>query len=762
MTLKLARGDCYRIPFEGVTREYTFVKQVAGGQMIFVDGTTGRPVPFDEGKLSKMIKDRAAVRQLSSNWVDRIDIHALMDPSLPKTPLETRKKIHAAQVKVAEAAMLLFYVKRFDAAPDEVSRSNAGYTAFIDRTYPAAEAAGHFHKPSYSALRRALEKGVPHNRCLADYISQRGAHSKRKWTDPWVLRRLKNAVDEFYSEGIPKPPTLKDVVDKFLGDAILEDRARQQRGESSLKYPRRTAVEDHIRGQETEERLAKREPRRALQEYGGRAKGASADFPLQRVQIDQTLVDTWINIYDEDGNIEDRRRPWLVSIFDVYSRMILAAILTFEKPSALTVQLAIKQMLRPKLFLIERFGKKKGATDGSGMPKEMTFDNGVENIGFSSRTLLADSGIDMELAPKGTPKAKAIVERGFNTYNHSLWHNAPGGIPYKPQALAARRLKPEEKAQWALDFATGVMWHWIVNVHHLGRNRTLEGIPARLWSEKVNDAMVGRSVPKRLDLFDILCGIRKRLWFNGAGVAYDTHVFHHKDVTEDFLRATLPAEMRSSRRKGGKVAVEAIIYPHDCSHIYIVDHVRNRFVRLPNSKPRFAEGLSYNEARLIREADRRLDRHFVSEEELILAKCEFLRLRDRARDLARAERAILQARKANKKVAAEGELVVYTLAEGDDIEMGTVDPTINGDAPYDIPQEMPAIVRKSPLVSHKDQQRGARKAQETRQKNKLIDELRKAASASVRVERPANARPHALPIIDDASSFLDALADDLD
>lgn len=758
MALNLTKGDCFRIPYEDRTREYTFVRKVAGGSLIFVDGVTGRPEPFDEKKVVKMIADRVAVRLLPSNWLDRIDIYAFMDVSA-STSLETRKKIQAAQDKVAEAAMLLFYVVRLDAAGDTVSNSKDGLNAFIDKHYDAALRSGHVHKPSYSAVGRAMKKGIPHQRCLPDFISKRGKHPKRKWLDPWVTKKLGEAVEFFYSEGNPKPPQLNEAVDRFLAEAILEDRDRKSRGETDgLKHPKRTAVENHIRGQETEERLAKRDPMAALRQYGGKADGAKASFPLEKVQVDQTQIDQWINIYDEDGNVEDRKRPWLVSIIDVYSRMILAAVLTFDKPSNYTVQLAIKQMLRPKLFLIERYGRKP-STDGSGQPKEMTFDNGVENVHLSMRLLLADAGIDMEVAPIGTPQAKAIVERGFQTFNQGIWHSAPGGIPYKPPTLSARRLKPEEKAQWALDFATGVMWDWIVNVHHMDRNRTLEGIPARLWSDKVNDPMVGRAVSKKLDLVEVLCGERKRLKINGVGVIYDTHVFHHQKVTEEFLRNTVPHERRSNR---GKVDIEAIIYPHDCSYITIIDPVMNRFVRLPNSKPRYAEGLSYAEAKSIQATDRKLDRDFVSEGDLLLAKYNYYKLKDSARAQARAERAILQAKKARKK-AADEELVVWTLADGNYIETGSIEPTVRGDAVYDVPQDPPATTGKSRLIAHKDAPRGAGKARETREKNRLIKELRAAAETKPTPGTPVASEPlSAVPAVANPTSFLDQLAADLD
>jgi putative transposase len=759
--MRLARGDCFRVTTENRATDYTFVKKVAGGSLIFLNETTGRPEAIEEATFEKWIKDRIAIQQLSSNWVDRINIHALMDATLPDTPLEIKKKIEAAQEKVAEGLMYRYYSRKFDEA-GSVSKSPNELANFIDKTYPHAYRAGHFRKPSASGLARAIKRSVPHDRSLADLISKKGEHSKRQWKDPWVQPKLDEAVEHFYQQGNPKPPELQEAVMMFLGQAILEDRARRDKGEDGLEYPKRTAVENYIRGQETEERLARRDPIKALERYGARRPGATADFPLQHVQIDQTQIDEWIPIFDEDGNVEDQKRPYLVSIIDVYSRMLLAAVLTFDKPSTLTVQLAIKQMLRPKLFLIERFGHKKGATDGYGQPKKMTFDNGVENIGVSMRALLGDAAVDMDVAPKATPQAKAIVESAFNTYNKGLWHKAPGGIPYKPHLLAARRLKPQEKAEWSLQFAEGVMWWWIVNVHHAKRNRTLEAAPVRLWS-KVNDPMVGRSVSKRLDLVDIICGTHKSLRIDRNGVVYDNHVFHHPDVTADFLAATVPKEQRTSR---GKIKVEAIIYHWDCSHIVIVDHVKKRYVRLPNAKPRFAEGLSYAEARLIRASDRRLDKHFVSEEELILAKYEFYKLIDNARAMDRAERAIRQAKEAAKKKARQEELVVWNLIDGDDIEIGTIEPTVSGNASYDVPQEMASMSRTAPQILHKDQPRGIQKARETREINKKVRELREQAAPPVNSPPVApavqNSSEWMMPTIASPASFLDALADDLD
>lgn len=68
--------------------------------------------------------------------------------------------------------------------------------------------------------------------------------------------------------------------------------------------------------------------------YGG--------WPLQHAQIDLSELDIWLNICDIDGSVEERKRPWLVSIVDVYSRMVLSAVPLFENPSTDTITMATR------------------------------------------------------------------------------------------------------------------------------------------------------------------------------------------------------------------------------------------------------------------------------------------------------------------------------------------------------------------------------------------------------------------------------------
>lgn len=746
--MRLKSGDHFRISFGDNIREFTFAKRLPPGCVVLVDDATGKPERFKTEELATMISERVAVPLPASNWLERIDVYALMDETARKTPLETQKRIQEARAKLAEAGSVFFYVQLFDKTQG-ASTSPDYLAAFIGKSRLKALAAGFFLEITPSRLYRALQKGLPGKRRLTDYISRRGKHSKTKW-DRRVLQARQEMVDRFYSDEVP---TLDDVVTKFLAKAI--------RGKWR-KYPKKSTLEQYVRDQQTKERLARRDPHKAHRDYDGKAVGAQAEFPLQHVQVDQTELDVWLNIYDEDGYIEDRKRPWLVSITDVCTRMFLAAVLSFERPSTYTVNMAIRQMLKPKDFLIERFGHAKGSTDGYGLPKEMTFDNGVENIGYSMRALLGDASVDMDVAPIALPEAKAIVESGFNTYNQGVWHTAPGGIPHKPFMLKARRLNPEEKAEWALEFATGVMWHWIVNVYHFRTKRT-HGKPVRLWSEMVNDPMVGRSVMERSDLVDIICGTRKRLNLTGEGVLYEGHVFHNHVITSQLLASMLPKEKRSIRGRGyfsrAKVSIEAIVYPHDCSHITVIDTGRRLYVRLPNKIPIFAEGLSYSEAKAIKATDRALDQQWITEDELILAKDKYNQLKNASRAQARAERAIMQGKRSRK--AAVGEEVNWTLIEGGYVEEGTVEPSIDGNMPYDVPQSMAALERDSALIPHKDQVRGAAAARKTRRQKAQIQELREAAEARQTLAPPQIIDP-SFPTIVNPSEYIDAIAEDLD
>ena len=78
-------------------------------------------------------------------------------------------------------------------------------------------------------------------------------------------------------------------------------------------------------------------------------------YPLQRIQIDHTLVDVVCT------GEEDRRhigRPWITLAIDEFSRCILGHVISWEYPNATTVALLITRIMLPKDDLLSRLGSK--------------------------------------------------------------------------------------------------------------------------------------------------------------------------------------------------------------------------------------------------------------------------------------------------------------------------------------------------------------------------------------------------------------------
>ena len=115
--------------------------------------------------------------------------------------------------------------------------------------------------------------------------------------------------------------------------------------------------------------------------------------------IDHTRCDAWAAVYDEEGTKVLIERPWLTLAIDCYSRMILGAVLTYEGPSVYSAMHCLRQVVRNKKFLIEKYGYHKGATDGFGRPTTVIVDNAWEFTGLSFQVCCEACGIHVIWAP---------------------------------------------------------------------------------------------------------------------------------------------------------------------------------------------------------------------------------------------------------------------------------------------------------------------------------------------------------------------------
>lgn len=296
-------------------------------------------------------------------------------------------------------------------------------------------------------------------------------------------------------------PTISAVHDQILRDCHQQN----------LRPPSWKAVKARV-DQSDQRRLMKlREGAKAAGQQFAPVVGAySAEYALQVVQIDHTLVDLFIV---DAVSRQPLQRPWLTLAIDVASRMVAGFYLSLENPSSTSVALAIQHLVLPKDNWLASRGI-EAEWPVFGLPDVIHLDNGREFHGKALVRGAAEHGVELQYRPVARPHFGGHIERLIGTMMGAV-HLLPGSTSsdisgrghYDPQKHAVMTL--DELEQWlALQ---------IVGRCHADIHRTLRLPPNAAWQ----DAVAARPHPLRLP--------------------YDEH---------RFLLDFLPFEERNVRRDG--------------------------------------------------------------------------------------------------------------------------------------------------------------------------------------------------------------------
>jgi putative transposase len=362
----------------------------------------------------------------------------------------------------------------------------------------------------------------------------------------------------------------------------------------------------------------------ARRRFIGRGRPIEATAPLEYVMIDHTRCDAWAVVYDENGKKDVVERPWLTLAIDCFSRMILGAVLTYEGPSVYSAMKCLRQVVRNKKFLIERYGYHKGATDGFGKPLTVIVDNAWEFSGVSFQVCCEASGINVIWAPVKTGEFKTYAERAFGYLNGLIWHRLEAGIPYKPQEMTARGLDPRPKAIQTIDWMYDRMWDGIVTIYHVEPHGEEEIVPATRWREGLL-AADGRPTLDDVGEFDKLLGQSARCLLTAEGIRHDGERFHDKTITTELLDRLLRYAPKRGQRKGlssGKVFV-LVTWDGDASFINVWDWTRRVNIRLPNWRREYSTGLSWHTAKKNQEFARQKNLAFHTDAERHAARAAY-------------------------------------------------------------------------------------------------------------------------------------------
>jgi putative transposase len=710
-----------------------FKKEMSDGALKFERVQTGydKIIALDEFEI--MRSDGRAVRVLegkrgrSAEEIEDLDPLALLDPDEPSIKVKERNKRLKAAQRLKEARTLRFYVLRYD--EEFPGTGGIGVTAWIHSHFEAAKAAGFDWKPSYGALLRAVNKyGAPGERPLSVFFNKRGCHQREnRW--PKATTDLALAMTNAYWTN--RTNRICDVIATFYTDFKKLYGDAEMRGE--VVRPTKETLRLWIKSYESYWTWSSRYGEKAARRrFKGHGRSISATRPLEFVMFDHTQIDAWVVIFDENGAKKLVERPWLTLAVDVYSQAILGAVLTYEHPSVYSALLCLKQVVRRKTWLIEKYGYGKGATDCWGKPHNIIVDNGWEWCGQSFQVCCEAAGIDVLWAPVKTPQFKAFVERAFHMLNQNVWHRLEAGIPLKPHQMTALGLDPSTKAIHDIHWHYDRMWAAIVTIYHVESPDGVDLAPAVKFHKGI--VRTGRPTIDDVAELDKVLGRSKVCLLTTSGITIDNHRFHDQEITGELLDRLLRLESKGSQRKGllssGTVSVQVTEDPLDCSYIHVWDRKLKKQIRLLNWDRKYTVGMSWKAAADIREFARKENLRYHSEDEKYAARDAFNKsLTDEFPDL--------DYRDARKHASR---LQDPQLVAGNNVEFAKIDPVADPLSHLNIPHGMPARERDDARLQDKGPKRGGkaatRKAQATRQRRERQNSAVATAASSLSATKP--------------------------
>lgn len=754
-----------------------FRKKLSTGVLRFSTSGTDQEFHFPIPQWEDMRSDGRAARikvlgkGRSAEDIEDIDPLALLDPEDPSiTGKERAKRLKAAE-RLQRARMLRFYVMRHDEMP--AGKGRVGLRNFIDLHFQEAKAKKFFDKPSPQQIVRSLDGcGFPGERPLSAFLVKNGKHDKSMRWPQYTLDLALEMTTAYWARTTARQidviSTFYESFDKENGRRaaarkdLAEERARDGRPGDAIPYdllelkrPTKETLRLWIRA--TENYWSWREKHgetSARRRYRGHGKAIEAQEPLEYVMMDHTRLDAWAAVYDENGKRALVERPWLTIAVDVYSHMILGAVITFQGPSVYSALRCLRQVVRRKAWLVEQYGYHKGATDGWGKPLHVIVDNGWEWVGLSFQVCCEACGIHVIWAPVKTGEFKTHAERAFGILNELVWHRLEAGVPYKPHEMSSRELDPRPKAYQTVDWLFDRMWEAIVTIYHVEPHGEKRIVPAMRW----RDGLLADGRPTIDDVRDLdkVLGKSKTVILSTSGVTLDGQRFHDQGVTTGLLNRLLYKE-RGKPRKGrssGRVAMLGTWDPEDVSYILVWDWTRRENVRIPNVYPEYSRGLSWHTAKAIQKFVDEQNLDFQSDEEKYAARAAF----DRK---LREEHPHLEFRKARKNAA---ELSKPRLIDGEYVDRVTGEIGATEQGPMEIPQVMPANERSDDRIPDPGVRRGGaaatRASSAARARNRARKDGEKAATA--REDRRGSA-----PMLEsglsetEASKRLSAIEDDL-
>lgn len=318
-------------------------------------------------------------------------------------------------------------------------------------------------------------------------------------------------------------------------------------------------------------------------------KTPATTYPLERVQIDHTLVDVvCVSEYER----EFVGRPWITIAIDEHTRAILGFVLSYEYPSAATVAMCLTRAVLPKEAWLKRLGVE------SEWPMRGIMDSTYTDNGADFRSVAMATGCEEwlmrppEFRPKGSPQFGGIIERLIGTIMQQM-RLLPGSTAkeWKDRGVTAN---PNETAQMTIDELERDIATFITGIYHKKRHSSTKQQPELAWERGINgtEKKPGRGKPRLpsdplkffLDFLE-----RKTRTIQKYGIKWDKMDYRH-DLFQKYVDNDDGRSFYVCRN------------PYDVSHIYWKEEAKGQWIEVKAADiamPRFSLAELHEANRLI-------------------------------------------------------------------------------------------------------------------------------------------------------------------
>lgn len=356
-------------------------------------------------------------------------------------------------------------------------------------------------------------------------------------------------------------PTIRDIYKKLCSRIDELNVERGATGMPLLKFPSYDRLRKEVQSiPEFDVYAGRNGLPAAMKRFNMVANGVDVERPLQRVEMDEWLINLMTIIQDiglfesltrEQQEMLEAQRFFACVAIDARTRVVVGMMVAPKVSSKLAKE-TLEMVVTPKCGIAQGAGA-QSAWDQFGTPETVVTDQGGTFMSHEYRRAVIDLGCDPDAPPAGLPWLRGTIERFFRTIDQQAL------APFTGRTFANIAAKgdydPVTRVSMSIEELCRALVRWVVDVYHNSPHAGLGGeTPANAWKRLVATYGVVPSPDRHTKR--AIFGIDQQRSLRPQGILF-AGLFYNS------------LEIQAHRRIKGNVKVALKIDPADLGHISV-------------------------------------------------------------------------------------------------------------------------------------------------------------------------------------------------